>query len=226
MKQPILVTGIERSGSTIIAKILEHCGAYAGPCTNMMENKNMKHIMDNYYRNHGADPTGQFPLPSMDDLIVFDVWTQIVQEQFGGIHGIDTPWMYKSSRICQTWPLWNRAFPKAKWVVVRRRTGDILHSCVKTGYMKAFKNPDIQKVVGAKNEVEGWLWWVHEHEARFREMIGPNGMEVMFVWPDRMVDGDFHQIKEMVAWCGLPWQDSVEELVKPLLAKSINRKGQ
>ncbi len=43
---PILVTGVERSGSSIVAKILEICGAFTGSTSSMNENLQLKELQD------------------------------------------------------------------------------------------------------------------------------------------------------------------------------------
>lgn len=219
MKAPILITGIERSGSTIVAKVFQKCGIYTGECSDMMENLKVKHLMDNYYRQVGADRNGQFPLPIFP--IGVDDWQLRVLRL---MNPPDKLWMYKSFRIFQTWWLWDHAFPNAKWIVVRRRTNDIVKSCVKTGYMKAFKNPTIQKVVGLNSEVEGWQWWVNEQNKTLNQMID-EVKNVKFVWPEKMANGDFSQIKEAIEWAGGTVNDEIPNLVRPLLWKGRKMEG-
>ena len=43
---PIFVTGIERSGATLIAQIIEQAGAFPGKTTPMMENIGLKKLVD------------------------------------------------------------------------------------------------------------------------------------------------------------------------------------
>jgi len=131
-------------------------------------------------------------------------------------------WMYKSSRISQIWPVWNYAFPNARWIIVRRRTGDIIESCLKTKYMNAFENEVIRKTVGADNIRDGWLWWVHEHEKLFIEMI-ETGLNCKVVWPERMVYGDYYQINEMLDWLGLSWNKDIVNMIDPLLENSTQK---
>jgi hypothetical protein len=128
------------------------------------------------------------------------------------------PWMYKGAKMCLHWPVWHYAFPNAKWIIVRRRTGDIIQSCLKTGFMRAFTNTANQRAVGAKNERDGWLWWVHQHEQRFIEMIqeeeGPNCKQI---WPHRMIKGDYAQLYETIDWLGLKWNSDALSFIDPLL---------
>ena len=125
-------------------------------------------------------------------------------------------WMYKSSRASLIWQIWHNAFPDAKWVIVRRRTADVIQSCIKTGYMKAFKDENNLKLVQAITESEGWLWMVHKYEEKFVEMI-TEGLNCKVVWPERMVTGDYKQIYETIEWLGLDWKSDALNFVDPLL---------
>ena len=129
--------------------------------------------------------------------------------------------MYKDSQITQLWNVWDTAYPKAKWIIVRRRTGDILNSLSETAYMTKFKKVQNIEQVGAINEKEAWLWWVHEYEERFRDILA-FGLDYRVVWPERMRDGDFEQIKEVVKWCGLNWNEEVVSVMDNLLNKKKN----
>lgn len=85
--------------------------------------------------------------------------------------------------------------------------------------MRAFNNEANREEVGAKTEDEGWLWWVHQHEQRFREMID-EGVNVKIVWPERMVQGDYKQMYETIDWLGLEWNSKALSFVDPLLWKA------
>ena len=202
---PIFVTGIERSGSSIIARIISHSGAFTGNVSEMYENTEIKELLDRYYELIGADKRGQKPLPDTKKLIMPVNWEKTVKDIMG-----NKIWMLKSSRICQTWPLWYQAFPNAKWIIVRRRTGDIINSCMKTGYMKAYSDSN------------GWLNWIHTHEKLFVNMIKA-GMHHKQVWPERMATGDFQQIEEMIDWVGLEWDENLPKIIEPLMWNSHQR---
>jgi hypothetical protein len=208
---PIFITGCERSGSTIIARIVSHCGTFTGRTTEMLENIEIKKLTDTYYDLIGADKKGQNPLPDTKKLIIPTNWKQKIEDVLTDEKYDNSTWMIKGSRLCQTWPVWHYAFPNAKWVIVRRRTGDIIDSCLKTGYMTAYKDK------------EGWLGWVHEHEKLFVEMIEA-GVNCKIVWPERMATGDYGQIFEMLDWVGLPWNNDIVQIVEPLLWNSRQRK--
>ena len=212
--EPIFVTGIERSGSSIIAKIIGVCGAHVGSVSEMQENLGIKNLVNTYYiRQLGIPSNGQRPLPDTKQLITPYFWKGEI-DRFLFFEGYEEckPWMYKSSRICQLWPIWNELYPNAKWVIVRRRTGDIIQSCLKTGFMKAYKDS------------EGWLDWIHQHEELFTSMVSAK-ISYIEVWPERMAQGDYSQIHEMLEWLGLECNDSIPNIVLPLLKNSPQKVG-
>ncbi len=216
---PILITGCPRSGASMVAAVVNMCGAFGGNMSKrgMFGNDRIhKEVMDSYFTDIGADKSGQFPLPVVEDISIPTKWKQKVQ-RIMLVEGYKRgQWMYKDARLSLIWPIWAYAFPNAKWIIVRRRTGDIIRSCVHTGYMEAFKLPENQKAVGVISEEKGWLWWVHQYEKRFVEMI-TDGVNCKVIWPDRMVHGDYEQMYQTLEWLGLPWKSEVLNLVDPLL---------
>jgi hypothetical protein len=206
---PIFITGIERSGSSIVAKIISMCGAYSGKTNEMQENLNIKSLLDWYYTEKlGIPESGQFPLPKTRDLpSVSDLKVSILSLLDKEGYNRSKPWLLKGFRLAQTWPIWDKAFPNAKWIIVRRRTGDIIQSCMKTGHMKAYDNQ------------VGWLGWVHDHEKYFVEIL-EKGLNCKIVWPERMATEDFTQMQETIEWLNLSWISEIEKLILPLFNNS------
>ena len=157
LPDPILVTGCARSGTSLVAGAVNLCGAFGGimrgPNKNnprgMYENSRIVNaITKPYLRSLDLDPLGQYPLPDVNNLPIPTDWRrrveQVIQEE--GYPG--GPWFYKGAKMCLFHPVWSYAFPRAKWVIVRRRISDIVTSCEKTGFMQAFRRHEIQKAVG------------------------------------------------------------------------------
>ena len=225
MKSPILITGAARSGTSMIAGIINICGAFGGVMSGptqsnekgMFENAAIRqNIMKPYLKSIGVDPMGQYPLPDPNTMKIPNNLKTLVEDVMLQQGYKDGSWMYKGAKMCLTWPMWNYAYPNAKWIIVRRRTGDIVSSCMRTGFMSAFNNQSNQRAVGVSSAEEGWLWWVHQHEKRFIEMIN-EGMNVKVIWPHRMIDGDYTQIMEMIDWLGLEWKTEVLSFIDPKL---------
>jgi len=111
--------------------------------------------------------------------------------------------MYKGAKMCLMWTLWDRAFPDAKWIIVRRRSEDIISSCMKTGFMSKYKDRN------------GWLGWVREHVKRFKEMY-ENKLNIREVFPQEMIDGNYIDIESIIEWLGLEWKEqTVKDFISP-----------
>lgn len=223
MIEPTLITGAARSGTSLVAGIINICGAFGGKLASgnhynpkgMYENREIvDKITKPYLKELGCDPMGQYPLPDVHKMQV----KQDIASQFYHImdlHGWDgeTPLFYKDAKTCLFWPVWRYAFPNAKWVIVRRQDKDIVNSCLKTGFMRAF------------NDIEGWQWWVDQHKQRFREMQEA-GLDLMQIWPEKMVAGDYTQIEQVIQWLGLEWKDQeVKDFIEPKLYKSEQKEA-
>ena len=221
IKPPILITGAARSGTSMSAGVVSICGAWGGRLSGAsrhnekgsFENHTIReHIVKPYLQNIGADPMGQRPLPDLSkDWLVAKMkadgprWFRravITEIQSQGYLGGN--WFYKGAKMCLMWPLWNSAFPEAIWIIVRRHGSSIVRSCLKTGFMRAYRNKD------------GWFYWVRQHEKRFQEMKEFNFCHE--VWPHKMIAGNFSEIKSVIANIGLVWKDNeVKDFISPAL---------
>lgn len=233
MKAPILITGCARSGTSMVAGIINLSGAFgggmAGPNINnekgMFENVKIRQDLTKpFLRTMGVDHMGQFPLPYTDDISVPTNFREQVEDimREEGL-GEDEPWMLKDAKMALMWPVWHYAFPDAKWIIVRRKTSDIINSCLHTGFMTAFKDKTHRNAVNAATEYDGWYWWVEEHRKRFVEMI-EEGLNVKQVWPERMVGRDYGQTEEMLKWLDLEWTDDIFGFIEPKLWKARQKK--
>jgi len=198
-KDPILITSVPRSGATMIAATINMCGAFAGEIAKRSMFCNDR-IREELVMLQALNiPIGLEWVPTNWKMEI----ENILIEQ-GYKKGM---WMYKDSNLSKTWQIWNYAYPNAKWVIVRRRTGDIIQSCMKTGYMTEHSTE------------EGWLTMVHEYEARFVEMM-TEGLNCKIIWPERMVQGNYEQLYELCDWLGLKWNPDALKYIDSLLWKS------
>jgi len=218
MNQPIFITGVERSGSSLIAKIFDICHVHVGMDSTMYENIGFKLIMDSYLDTNGS------LFPETKSLKIPVDWNELILNLLKSEGYKDGPWICKGSRMTQMWPVWHYAFPNARWIIVRRKTSDIVQSCMKTGYMRVFKEPANLIRIKVKTEEEGWLWWTHQYEKKFVEMIEA-GVNCKQVWPERMVHGDYQQVYETLEWLGLKWNSKIVETIDPRLIKSRRKEG-
>ena len=217
--KPIFITGIERSGNSIIAKALKVCGAFSGHTTSMFENKKIKYQLNRYYLDAGLDVRGQFPLPKEITNFPLDWDLNIKDIIYSEKYKEDTIWFYKSSKIAQTWKHWLKTFPEAKFIIVRRNSFDILNSCMKTGFMNVFNDEEARENIGAKTIEEAWIWWINYHKDYFDQMLASE-MNCKVIWPELLIRNDFKELKELIAWVGLEYNRKVELEILNLLKKS------
>ncbi len=214
---PILVTGCARSGTSMVAGIINICGAFGGDMygpnrsnqKGMFENRALREsVVKAYLRTIKMDPKGQGPLPNTNDMSIPSDWTDKVHRVMTKEGYKSGPWFYKDAKACLLWPIWNYAFPNAKWIIVRRRSADIAQSCLNTAFMSRY------------SEYDDWIKWINYHEQMFVEMMKA-GLNVKIVWPERMVRGDYEQMYETMEWLGLEWKgQNVMDFIEPKLWKA------
>ena len=221
-RSPILITGCARSGTSMVAGIINMCGAFGGKMfgpnkwnqKGMFENMYIRDQIEKpYLRSIDVDPLGQNPLPETEHLMLPNNWKKQVHEVMIKEGYKDGPWFYKGAKACLIWPVWNYAFPNAKWIIVRRRSADIATSCLKTAFMRAY------------TEYEDWIKWVNAHEKKWVEMVNA-GLNMKIVWPERVIRGDYEQFYEVVEWAGLKWKPKeVMDFIEPKLWKAQQKAG-
>lgn len=203
--QPIQITGTQRSGLSMIAGILDVCGAQGGELIG--GNCNTK---EGVFENREIISGVVAPLMELNELntdylefmpkVLPEIKTtdHLTQSLFSTVkqqHLTSHCWYIKSHKLCWLWPFFHKMFPKGKWVLVRRCEKQIIHSCLCTGYMKAY------------SEASDWKEWVERFTLRFSEM--KLSLNVFEVWPGKIFEDDLTELQELVEWCGLEWNESL-----------------
>jgi len=143
--RPILVTGLPRSGTSLVAGLLAESGAWVGRTVpggppnprGFFEHIALREgVNKGILRALGMDPLGVRRLPAPDELLPVDNLRETVQrilreEGYDGTR----PWLFKDAKLTLLWPLWAQAFPRARWVIVERPLGDVIRSCRRTHFM-------------------------------------------------------------------------------------------
>ena len=214
MYEPILITSCSRSGSSMVAGCFNLSGAWGGVMRGATSH-NQKGMFENitivetmvkpYLKGIGADPLGQYPLPSTENMIIPVFWNTAVESIILREGYIDGPWFYKEPKMCLMWPVWHVAYPKAQWIIVRRPDQDIINSCLRTPFMRAYKNTD------------GWGKWVAHHLRCFQEMKDM-GLNVREIWSDNLIGGNYEELQEVIESCGLTYNKQIlRDFIDPVL---------
>jgi len=208
----------------MVAGILSLCGIDAGATLNqdkpytryVYENQRLRGLVSFAFKENLADPQAQFPLPSEHFLLPMN----FRQHCFGIMtkEGVSGSWFYKDNRLPLIWQEINKVFPMAKWVVVCRDNESILKSCEKTGFMQAFSKSYILQQIGKENAIEGWKWWLGQYQERILEM--QYSLNIKFVYPEKMMHGDFNEMQAIVEWCEGKWDEAkAKQFIEPKLRR-------
>jgi hypothetical protein len=202
----------------MVAGCVHLCGAFGGKMrqANRYNKKGMfenAHIISQLVKGQlsemRADPKAQKPLPPIEQCrrmaeprslgLRRDVLEALRAEGWSG-----GPWFFKSAQMCHLWPIWAAAFPEAKWLIVRRADQGIIASCLKTGFMSAYR------------DAAGWQGWIEVHKERFSEMVAH--LNTRQIWAHDLVVGKYETLKEVIGWLGLEMRArEVAEFVEPML---------
>lgn len=202
--QPVLITGIPRSGVRIVGRFLQDLGYWCGPWLPHApwadtENQAIRNsIYRPLFRGLRADVNGLRGLPVTAEIAELaprfgSSWrrqTERIMEKQGCSF---VRWFYSGPDVALVWPMWKEAYPKAKWVIVRRNTDDVLRSCRKTGY--------VIRTVSEEKQRE-WAAGYHEKFAEIRD----SGVSWIEVWPSKWISSGHGEAKALVDFLG-SWND-------------------
>ncbi|MDA0703828.1 MAG: sulfotransferase [Proteobacteria bacterium] len=205
--RPILVTGMARSGTSMVAGLLALSGAWVGR-TLAGDPHNPKGYFENLALREGVtkrllhaldcDPLGISKLPELAALpqvegLAAPILAALEKQGYAGTR----PWLFKDAKTALLWPIWRTAFPEARWVIVRRDESGILASCLRTPFMRQHsEDPDFWRAVIAayRDRLDALVAWGEESGAAVHEIDS-----------DGLVAGDLEQLAGLVAALGLHW---------------------
>jgi hypothetical protein len=197
MKNPILIVGAARSGTSLVAGTLHYSGVWYGKPHTPADEFNKK----GYFENPmlfgelraciARHDTGQFGIET--DLRDIQTTYRIPD---------DKPWLLKMPEIVAwkgkvEWPLWDKHFPKAKWVIVQRDINEIFHSHVrKYGCIR----PDTDQII--------------EQLSMLQAHLKDRGNPAFEIWPLRNKAMQVPQLKKLSEFIGLEWpQQKIENFI-------------
>ena len=208
----IFVSGCARSGTSLVAGIINRCGAFGGnfPPSSRYNQQGIhenfmiqKHLIKKYLKYINCDELGQYPLPNTDILpSIMDLYKKFygIMEYEGYLGG---PVFYKDAKLALIWPLWIDAFPNAQWVLVKRDIKEIIQSCKNAFFMITF------------NTEEHWESWINEYWDRLE--TAKKHINYREIEADTIIKGDLEEIKDTIKWLGLTWTEEAEKFINPAL---------
>ena len=212
--EPLLITGLPRSGTSLVAGILGQLGLWLGttvPGGPANPKGFFEHIGLREQANKrilarlGCDPLGVRKLPLLSNLPRVDRFREHIKNLLDADHYDDiSPWGFKDAKLTLLWPVWRDAFPEAQWLVVHRPRELVIRSCLKTHFMRQHSG-----------KIEFWENFCDEYDCRLyalRKAV-PSTMQID---ASRLIDGDYDLLINVVERMGLTWNtDRVTAFIDP-----------
>jgi len=168
-ESPIFVTGIPRSGLSMVAGVVGLCGAWIGqtvpgseidPAGFFEHHRIREEIVKKLLEEVGADPYGIHDLPKLEDIRPFRRFKFAIRrilESEG--YRFDRRWMFKECKLSLTWPVFVEAFPDASWLIVNNDPEAVVKLCLNSSFMR-------------KNSVDPdfWATFVSAYQERLTEL--------------------------------------------------------
>ena len=224
LTHPILITGLPRSGTSLVTSIFEACGMWVGSYHTSPSNP--KGFFENTYIRDGFVKTllwyygySMFGTPPLPQIESFEnefsgaknpIKQLLINDGYTG----DKIWGYKDAKMLLMTLLWTEMFPEARWIVVERDFQDTL---------KSIKNSFMDKGEGARTVFE-WEQYMEDMINRISYLEMDIGIDIERVFVDKIFNWDLSEIKQVVQSCGLAWNETaVAQRIDPTLWKRWER---
>jgi len=194
---PVLVTGIPRSGTSMVAGTLAQCGAWTGTTVEgFYEHADLReHVVKFILKGLGADPLGVKKLPDVPATAELKHLADYVRTTINNDGYKGERWMYKGCKMALLWPFFTKAFPEAQWVVVRRPHEEIVQSCLRTPFMNQHST-----------DHDFWEEWCAEYEWRLTGLILTSPRTIVVTCSKWSTDADY--VEDIVTRLGLTYDEA------------------
>lgn len=206
MQPPILIISPPRSGSSLVGFMLNQVGVWGGEMKigdseypvkynpyGYFENIAINKILIDYLRTNDTMNMGKRfqPLNLDADYEEFD--KKVIASLSG--KNEKQPWFYKNVKSVFCWRLWDKYFPEATWVIVKRNRDDILKSIKRTSFMDAY------------NTDEEWRLYLDKLDSIVNTIQVKCRFFVIDI--DKIFRGDLWEFKLIISLIGLTYSDKM-----------------
>ena len=197
--QPVCITGMHRSGTSMVARILSTCGLWLGPEDRLMpakpdnpdgffENLDLVRINDELIERHGGGWDAPPALgPGWEQAALASelrpgalAWAAPMQAGVAGTAGA-RGWGWKDPRSCLTQPFWRALFPGQKTVVCLRNPTAVARSLRMRGnyslhfglrLWQAYNRPLLASLAPGSYTVTHYDAWFVDPDAELQRVLG------------------------------------------------------
>ena len=226
-RPPLIVMGMHRSGTSLVARVLQHAGVHLGTDTNVHDESDFfREQNKRIFQLAHADwdwPAGMQAL--LEDAETREALEEELRAACGGSGargflgwrrwlaarelGAQTdPWGWKDPRNTYTLPLWRRIFPEARVVNVYRDGVDVAASLVARERKRSGRlaNPiRSSRCLHPERAFELWAEYV-ETSLQVTEDLGPR--QVRDVRYEALMEKPETQVRELASFAGVELLES------------------
>lgn len=215
MSPPVFVYGVSRSGTSMVCGVLAACGLDFGgdlrPADQYnprgyWEAKGGRTTLKRFLKRHKYDGQGKRHYPQ---------WVAPPKAIEELRRAMAPHWAQADAlKIATDWLLWgtvHAAYPRARWIIVRRPVPDIVASCIRAPFITICPDGTPEEVWTAKIE----------NEVRLLRALHASPVNSIEIWPDPTQPEVFRQAVEHA---GLAWdEDAVSAALEPSAWKGASR---
>jgi len=219
-RQPIFIVSTGRSGTSMVTGLLNRAGMWVGEYHKgdrdnpggYFENKRIKDgVIKPILTFSGYDRHGRHPLP--------EETLDLPHEEFGNLikahldadgYQYHVPWGFKDAKMVLMWPTLHKAFPDARWVIVKRNREDVIKSLSRARFMA-------QPMAGLIKDDSDFLGkWFDRYQRGIDEIKSCPEIEFYEVDSDQILSGDYSSLLRTADALNLRLNDErIRNYVKP-----------
>jgi len=196
MPRLTFVLGAGRSGTSLVSRIFEACGAQLGGTNGFAENRQAKYWINHKLHAAGFDQFGQYPLP---DAPIMSTPRDVAHLK-RICEGVD---LIKDVKFVWVWPTLLEAFPEAHFVLCYRTPQRIAESCIEAPFMRAYE------------DATAWEVWARAYQSQCQDLSNAAPGRCSWVVPDALATGGDFALRSAVACSGLQWTEEADRVFDP-----------
>mgnify|MGYP006285458613 FL=1 len=213
---PVLITGMHNSGTSILAEIVQAGGIFLGNGMHHNESRFFSILVNDWLIMRGSDKWAGLPLMDVQEVVsckdsagrfVLDNWLADYLHQ--GYDG-SSRWGFKDPRLCVLMPLYLELFPEATVVHIRRNPDDVAASLCSRQ----------KRGVGVKDDFEHWRELAVAYTERMIEYSGKCSSYYELNYEGLCTDPEGTVI-DLFEFLKLDFSDSAEKVTAKVTADRI-----
>lgn len=223
---PIIILGMHRSGTSLMAQLLEHCGLYIGHdlLPPFYENRFYLEANDRLLKSVGASWSSPWPvvyqLCSNPEALASGIQSllgQVETPRFEELYLSEAArqrfyedpsftWGWKDPRVMLLLPLWRQVYPNARYVLMVRNGVDVTQSLlVRNKQLFTRQNPGYESFTKLRDALflEWFPLWEYYHQIFYDVRWKIPDLPVIEVRFESLMSHPHRELSRVLAFTGL-----------------------